>query len=110
MKKIIEQGYNRAKDILTQNIAELHLLAKMLIEHETLSGQQIKNLLSDRTINSEEENLFPIKNNSDNVSDGKKVKKNTNIGTRKTFSDIASTIEELLLGVKKDGSFAKDIL
>ncbi|MBP6126037.1 MAG: phosphopentomutase [Leptotrichiaceae bacterium] len=41
---------------------------------------------------------------------GKKVKKNTNIGTRKTFSDIASTIEEILLGVKKDGSFAKDIL
>jgi cell division protease FtsH len=76
VKKIIEQGYNRAKEILVKNMAQLHLLAKMLIEHETLSGQQIKNLLSDRTINSEEENLFPLKNDSNSVPNGKKVKKN----------------------------------
>ncbi|WP_341756907.1 MULTISPECIES: ATP-dependent zinc metalloprotease FtsH [unclassified Candidatus Tisiphia] len=62
VKKIIEQGYNFAKNILTEHINELHLLAKILIEHETLSGQQIKNLLSGRAINSEEVNSFPVKN------------------------------------------------
>ncbi|WP_375318861.1 ATP-dependent zinc metalloprotease FtsH [Candidatus Tisiphia endosymbiont of Oplodontha viridula] len=62
VKKIIEQGYNFAKNILTKHINELHLLAKILIEHETLSGQQIKNLLSGRAINSEEVNSFPVKN------------------------------------------------
>ena len=62
VRKIIEKGYDFAKNILTENINQLHLLAKMLIEHETLSGQQIKNLLSDRLINSEAENLFPEKN------------------------------------------------
>ncbi|MDR0296453.1 MAG: ATP-dependent zinc metalloprotease FtsH [Rickettsia sp.] len=62
VKKIIEQGYNFAKNILTDHIDELHLLAKILIEHETLSGQQIKNLLSGRSMNSEEANLFPAKN------------------------------------------------
>ena len=41
---------------------------------------------------------------------GKKVKQNINIGTRKTFADIAATIEEILLGVEKEGSFAKEIL
>ncbi len=41
---------------------------------------------------------------------GKKVKKNVNIGTRKTFADIAATIEEILLGVEKEGSFAGEIL
>ncbi|MDO5088745.1 MAG: phosphopentomutase [Leptotrichiaceae bacterium] len=41
---------------------------------------------------------------------GKKVKKNVNIGTRKTFADIAATIEEILLGTEKEGSFAKEIL
>ena len=41
---------------------------------------------------------------------GKKVKKNVNIGVRKTFADIAATIEEILLGTEKEGSFAKEIL
>ena len=31
----------------------------------------------------------------------KNVKKNVNIGTRKTFADIAATVEELLLGTEK---------
>ncbi len=39
-----------------------------------------------------------------------KLVKPVNIGTRKTFSDIASTIEEILLGTENEGSFAKDIL
>lgn len=59
VKKIIETGYDFAKAILTKHIAQLHLLAQMLMEHETLTGQQIKNLLSDRSLNSEAENLFP---------------------------------------------------
>ena len=41
---------------------------------------------------------------------GKNVKKNVNIGTRKTFADIAATVEEILLGTEKEGSFAKEIL
>jgi cell division protease FtsH len=60
VRKIIEKGHDFAKNILTKHLEQLHLLAKMLIEHETLSGQQIKNLLSARSMNSEEKNSFPI--------------------------------------------------
>lgn len=59
IKKIITNGYNLAKDILTKHIDQLHTLAKALIEFETLSGQQIKNLLSGKQLDSEEENNFP---------------------------------------------------
>ncbi|CAN7974863.1 unnamed protein product, partial [Ixodes persulcatus] len=48
VKRIITQGYEFAKDILTKHIDQLHTLANALIEYETLSGQQIKNLLSGR--------------------------------------------------------------
>ena len=41
---------------------------------------------------------------------GKHVKKGANIGTRESFTDIASTIEEILLGNKTKGSFADIIL
>ncbi|GAB7089441.1 phosphopentomutase [Marinifilum fragile] len=40
---------------------------------------------------------------------GKQIKLNVNLGTRTTFADIAATIEELLLGNKIEGSFAKDL-
>ena len=40
---------------------------------------------------------------------GKSVKP-VNIGTRKTFADIAATVEEILLGTENEGSFAKEIL
>lgn len=60
VKKIITQGYEFAKDILTKHIDQLHTLANALIEYETLSGQQIKNLLSGRALDSEEENKFPF--------------------------------------------------
>jgi len=37
---------------------------------------------------------------------GKNIKQNVNLGTRTSFTDIAATVEELLLGNKVEGSFA----
>ncbi|HJD60052.1 MAG TPA: cell division protein FtsH, partial [Rickettsia endosymbiont of Omalisus fontisbellaquei] len=60
VKKIITEGYNFAKNILTKHIDQLHVLANALVEYETLSGHQIKNLLSGKSLDSEEENTFPF--------------------------------------------------
>tara|TARA_B110000503_G_scaffold128604_1_gene199857 strand:- start:1719 stop:3656 length:1938 start_codon:yes stop_codon:yes gene_type:complete len=60
IKKIIDEGYNFAKNILTTHLDQLHILAKALIEKETLSGQQIKHLLLGNPIDSEEEPEFPF--------------------------------------------------
>lgn len=40
---------------------------------------------------------------------GREIKKNVNLGIRSTFADIAATLEELLLGVETEGSFAKEL-
>ena len=45
VKKIVEAGYNRAKKILKDKIDDLHKLAKALLIYETLSGDEIKNLI-----------------------------------------------------------------
>ncbi len=45
VRRIIEEGYQLAKQILTENIDQLHLLANNLVEKETLSGTEIKELL-----------------------------------------------------------------
>jgi len=45
IKVIIDNAYISAKRILTENLAELNLLAKALLEHESLSGDEIRTVL-----------------------------------------------------------------
>ncbi|MDO9125734.1 MAG: ATP-dependent zinc metalloprotease FtsH, partial [Parvibaculum sp.] len=45
VRVIVEGGYNTAKQVLTDHIDELHTIAKGLLEYETLSGDEIINLL-----------------------------------------------------------------
>ena len=45
IKSIIDNAYVSAKRILTENLDQLHQLAKALLEHETLSGDEIRTVL-----------------------------------------------------------------
>ena len=45
IKKIVDAGYERAKKILTEKLNDLHKLAKALLLYETLSGEEISELL-----------------------------------------------------------------
>jgi cell division protease FtsH len=45
VRRIVEEGYNTAKQIITDHLDQLHTIAKGLLEYETLSGDEIKGLL-----------------------------------------------------------------
>ncbi|MBP7189778.1 MAG: ATP-dependent zinc metalloprotease FtsH [Rickettsiaceae bacterium] len=45
VKRIVDDGHKRATKILKTHIDQLHLLAKTLVEKETLSGDEIKRLI-----------------------------------------------------------------
>ena len=45
VKKIVEVGYERAKTVLTEKIDDLHKLAKALLVYETLTGDEIRDLM-----------------------------------------------------------------
>jgi cell division protease FtsH len=45
VKKIVEVGYARAKQVLTEKIDDLHKLAKALLVYETLTGDEIRDLM-----------------------------------------------------------------
>jgi len=50
IRRIVEEGYERAKHLLTENREELEALAKALLEYETLSGDEIKKVLAGEPI------------------------------------------------------------
>jgi len=45
VKKIVEAGYDRAKKVLTEKIDDLHKIAKALLVYETLTGDEIRDLM-----------------------------------------------------------------
>ena len=45
VKKIVDAGYQRAKQILSEKLDDLHKLAKALLVYETLTGDEIKDLI-----------------------------------------------------------------
>ena len=45
VKKIVDKGYERAKKVLTDKIDDLHKIAKALLIYETLSGDEIRDLI-----------------------------------------------------------------
>ena len=45
IKKIIDDQYERAKKILNENIEALHKTADALLEHETIEGKHIHEIL-----------------------------------------------------------------
>jgi cell division protease FtsH len=54
IKAIVEGAYNRAKQLLSDHIGQLHSLAQALLEYETLSGEEIKKVLAGEPIDRED--------------------------------------------------------
>ncbi len=45
VRKIVDEGYEKAKDLLKKNLDKLRLLADTLFEKEVLDGESVKRLL-----------------------------------------------------------------
>ena len=43
--RLVQEAETKARKILTENMNDLHIIAKGLLEYETLTGDEIKNLL-----------------------------------------------------------------
>jgi len=53
IRRFVEDGYNQATKILTEKRADLEALAKGLLEYETLTGDEIQDLLKGKKPNRE---------------------------------------------------------
>jgi ATP-dependent metalloprotease len=46
VRRLVQGAYDRARSILMGNLGELHALADELLDKETLSGEQIRSIMS----------------------------------------------------------------
>ena len=46
IRKLVDEGYNQAKKILTEKIDDLHKIAKALLTYETLTGEEIEDIIN----------------------------------------------------------------
>ena len=60
IRKLVDEGYNQARKILTEKIDDLHKVAKALLTYETLTGEEIENIIN--------KNIYPT-NKEDAKSD-----------------------------------------
>jgi cell division protease FtsH len=44
IRRIVDSGYDRAKQVLTDHVDQLHAIAGALLEYETLSGDEVKRI------------------------------------------------------------------
>ena len=63
IRKLVDEGYNTAKNILTEKVDDLHKIAKALITYETLTGEEIENIIN--------KNVYPADKQDLKVDDDK---------------------------------------
>jgi cell division protease FtsH len=49
VRRVIENNYKRAREILDTNLDKLHVMAEALIKYETIADDQIKDIMAGRT-------------------------------------------------------------
>lgn len=57
VRKLIDECYSKAKEIIVENKDKLELIAKALLEHETLAGEQIEELFHTGSLKERESGL-----------------------------------------------------
>ncbi|AZL15443.1 ATP-dependent zinc metalloprotease FtsH [Rickettsiales endosymbiont of Stachyamoeba lipophora] len=50
VKRLVEQGYTHAKEVIIKHLDKLHLIASALLEFETLTGEEIQDLINGKAI------------------------------------------------------------
>ena len=50
MRDIVDRNYQRAEKILKEYLAQLHIMAEALIKYETISMDQIEDVMAGRTV------------------------------------------------------------
>ena len=67
IRKLVDEGYNHAKKILTEKIDDLHKIAKALLTYETLTGEEIEDIINKNKYPESKQDLAKDDGNKDSA-------------------------------------------
>jgi len=67
IRKLVDEGYNQAKKILTEKIDDLHKIAKALLTYETLTGEEIEDIINKNQYPENKQDLAKDEDNKDSA-------------------------------------------
>ncbi len=67
IRKLVDEGYNHAKKILTEKVDDLHKIAKALLTYETLTGEEIEDIINKNKYPENKEDLQKDDDNKDSA-------------------------------------------
>ncbi len=67
IRKLVDEGYNLARQILTEKIDDLHKIAKALLTYETLTGEEIEDIINKNKYPESKQDLAKDDENKDSA-------------------------------------------
>ena len=67
IRKLVDEGYSHAKKILTEKIEDLHKIAKALLTYETLTGEEIEDIINKNKYPESKQDLAKDEENKDSA-------------------------------------------
>ena len=67
IRKLVDEGYNHARKILTEKIDDLHKIAKALLTYETLTGDEIEDIINKNKYPESKQDLAKDDENKDSA-------------------------------------------
>ncbi len=98
-RKIINECYERTKKIISENLDLLHLIAKTLLEHETITKEEIDYLVKNGCLPDEKEEVVEVKEASLSDLDEEELK---NLAAENDILDIETMTKEEIIEALKE--------
>ncbi len=67
IRKLVDEGYNHARKVLTEKIDDLHKIAKALLTYETLTGDEIEDIINKNKYPESKQDLAKDDENKDSA-------------------------------------------
>ena len=98
-RKIINECYDKTKQIISENLDLLHLIAKTLLEHETITKEEIDYLVKNGHLPDEKEEKVEVKEASLEDLDEEELK---NLAAENDILDIENMSKEEIIEALKE--------
>ena len=106
VKRIVDEGYAKAKSVLSENINKLHFIAEFLVKHEVMDGEQFAYAMSHDDV-TEEDLLHMVETRKKQSAEENRIAKEEDERNSASTEEASASTEETS-ALTEDGGDSED--